>query len=89
MQDIVRTRALSSKKHGILPLNDLVKYSALKFMHKFVHSQLPFSFNETWITNRARIFKHLWSPGIDFKECIPPAHVAWRAGMITLFLLGS
>jgi hypothetical protein len=39
--------------------------------------------------NRARIFKRLWSPGIDSKERIPPAYVAWRAGTITLFLLGS
>ncbi len=38
--------------------------------------------------NRARIFKRLWSPGIDAKELIPPAYVAWRAGTITLFLLG-
>ncbi len=27
--------------------------------------------------------------GIDSKEWIPPAYVAWRAGTITLFLLGS
>jgi hypothetical protein len=39
----------------------------------------------TW----ARIFKRWWSPGIDSKEWIPPAYVAWRAGTITLFLLGS
>ncbi len=38
---------------------------------------------------KARIFKRLWSPGIDSKELIPPAYVAWRAGTITLFLLGS
>jgi hypothetical protein len=38
---------------------------------------------------RAPIFKRLWSPGIDSKELIPPAYVAWRAGTITLFLLGS
>jgi hypothetical protein len=38
---------------------------------------------------RARIFKRLWSPGINSKEWIPPAYVAWRAGRITLFLLGS
>ena len=37
----------------------------------------------------ARIFKRLWSPGIDSKEWIPSAFVAWRAGTITLFLLGS
>jgi hypothetical protein len=38
---------------------------------------------------RARIFKRLWSPGIDSKEWIPPAYVAWRTGTITLFLLGA
>jgi hypothetical protein len=38
---------------------------------------------------RARIFKCLWSPGIDFKASLPPAYVAWRAGTITLFLLGA
>ncbi len=38
---------------------------------------------------RARIFKRLWSPGINSKEWIPPAYVAWRPGTITIFLLGS
>jgi len=37
-------------------------------------------------SNPARIFKRLWSPGIDSKEWIPLAYVAWRAGTITLFL---
>ncbi len=27
----------------------------------------------------ARICKHLRSPGIDSKESVPPAYVAWRA----------
>ncbi len=27
--------------------------------------------------------------GIDAKASIPPAYVAWRAGTITLFLLGA
>ncbi len=40
-------------------------------------------------TARARIFKRLWSPGIDSKEWIPPAYVVWRAGTITLFLFSS
>jgi hypothetical protein len=31
----------------------------------------------------------LRSPGIDSKESIPPAYVAWRAGTTTLFLHGS
>ncbi len=39
--------------------------------------------------NRASIFKRVWGPGIDSKERIPPAYVAWQAGTITLFLLGS
>jgi hypothetical protein len=29
---------------------------------------------------RARTCNHLWSPGIDSEETIPPAHVAWQAG---------
>jgi hypothetical protein len=35
------------------------------------------------------IFKLLWSPEIDYKESIPLAYEAWRAGTTTLFLLGS
>jgi hypothetical protein len=36
-----------------------------------------------------RIFKRLRGPGIDSKESIPAAYVAWRAGAIIQFLLGS
>ncbi len=32
---------------------------------------------------RARIFTHLRSPRIDFKESIPLAYVAWRAATTT------
>jgi hypothetical protein len=42
------------KQIRILPLENLIKYSNLKFMHNYVHGKLPFSFNETWVTNRAR-----------------------------------
>jgi hypothetical protein len=35
----------------ILSLDQLVKLSALKFMHSFSHNLLPWSFRETWITN--------------------------------------
>ncbi len=52
------------KQSGILPLEKLVKYSNLKFMHKYTHSKLPFSFSETWITNRAR------NPNLE----LPPHH---------------
>jgi hypothetical protein len=38
---------------------------------------------------RAGTFKRVWGPGIDAKASIPPAYVAWRAGTITLFLLGA
>jgi hypothetical protein len=38
---------------------------------------------------RARIYKLLRSQGIDSKESILPAYVAWRAGTTTLFLLSS
>jgi hypothetical protein len=42
------------------------------------------------IVSRAGIFKLLRSPGIDSKEPILPAFVAWRSGGLTiLFLLGS
>ncbi len=32
------------------------------------------------LESRVRIFKRLWSPGIDSKESIPPAYEARRAG---------
>ncbi len=35
------------------------------------------------------VFLNLGSLGIDSQEWIPLAYVAWRAGTITLFLLGS
>jgi hypothetical protein len=38
---------------------------------------------------RARIFKLLRSPRIDFNESIPPAYVAWIDGTTTIILLGS
>jgi hypothetical protein len=37
----------------------------------------------------ARTFKCLWGLGIDSKEWIPPAYVAWRDGTKTIFLLGA
>jgi hypothetical protein len=38
---------------------------------------------------RCGIFKLLRGPGIDLKESIPPAYVAWQAGTTSLFLLGT
>jgi hypothetical protein len=37
------------------------------------------------ITPRPEIFKLLRSPRIDFKESIPPAYLAWRAGTATIY----
>ena len=42
------------KELKILPLNQLIEFSRIKFMHSFYHKKLPPSFNETWITNRER-----------------------------------
>jgi hypothetical protein len=44
---------------------------------------------QVFLGARGGIFKHLWCLGIDSKESIPPAYVAWRAGTTNLFLLGS
>jgi hypothetical protein len=38
----------------ILPLDEMIKYAWLKFMHNYVHKKMPFSFNETWIHNHMR-----------------------------------
>ena len=42
------------KRLAILPLDDLIKYSQLKFMFNFHHKKLPISFNDMWTSNRAR-----------------------------------
>jgi hypothetical protein len=62
------------KQKNILPLEDLIKFSILKFMHKFTHGKLPLSFHETWITNRVR------NPNLDLRNAdslyIPAHHFA-------------
>jgi len=50
-----RTHTAPLFKHlQILPIEKLILYSKLKFMHSFIHNKLPFSFNETWVRNRDR-----------------------------------
>jgi hypothetical protein len=39
------------KEQKILPLDKLIEYSRIKFMHNFHFKQLPMSFAETWRTN--------------------------------------
>jgi hypothetical protein len=38
----------------ILPLDELITYSRIKFMHSFYFNKLPISFSEMWQTNFAR-----------------------------------
>jgi hypothetical protein len=71
------------KQLGILPLNELIKYSNLKFMHKFSHKNLPLSFHEMWTTNRER------NPNIALRNAdnlYVPAH---NYATLTLSLTGS
>jgi hypothetical protein len=42
------------KELKILPLDELIKYSNVKFMHFYYLKQLPMSFNGMWITNEER-----------------------------------
>jgi hypothetical protein len=42
------------RQSKILPLDQMIKFANLKFMHCFVHQKLPFSFNEMWIFNYMR-----------------------------------
>jgi len=40
------------KQLFILPLDELIMYTSLKFMHNYINQRLPFSFCETWTSNR-------------------------------------
>jgi hypothetical protein len=42
------------KEQKILPLDKLIEYSRIKFMHNFHFNQLPISFAETWRSNAER-----------------------------------
>ncbi len=41
-----------------------------------------------WYSLPEPVLLNVYGAWIDSKECIPPAYIAWRAGTITLFLLG-
>ena len=47
-------RHLFFKKMQILPLDNLILYSKIKFMHNFTYSKRPFSFQGTWMRNMDR-----------------------------------
>jgi hypothetical protein len=38
----------------VLPLDQLIEFSRIKFMHSFHFKKLPFSFSEMWLTNHQR-----------------------------------
>ncbi len=40
------------KQNQILPIDEMIKFAALKFMHNYANNRLPFSFNEVWLQNR-------------------------------------
>jgi hypothetical protein len=42
------------KQLKILPIEKLIKFANLKFMHNFAHGRLPLSYTDMWITNRIR-----------------------------------
>ena len=42
------------KKLQIMPLPDLITFSKIQFMHRFIQGFLPASFNETWVRNVVR-----------------------------------
>jgi hypothetical protein len=42
------------KSLNILPLEELIKFSALKFMHSFTNGKLPLIFNDIWVKNAVR-----------------------------------
>ncbi len=39
-------------QHKILPVNEVIQYSKIKFMHNYMFGNLPPSFFEIWQTNR-------------------------------------
>ena len=42
------------KSQKILPLDEMIKFANLKFMHNYTHRKLPLSFHEIWTANLNR-----------------------------------
>lgn len=86
--NIAITLILFLKKLGILPLHDLIKYSALKFMHDFKHTCLPFSFNEFHVQahNLASLkrlplfnFPRIWNEDNSINKLDPSSNIYLRS----------
>ncbi len=41
-------------------LNEMIKYANLKFMHSFVHNNLPLSFHDMWVFLKIEIWTAYW-----------------------------
>jgi hypothetical protein len=61
------------KELKILPLDQLIEYSSIKFMHSFHFKKLPLSFNEMWKTNRERYTERILRNADDLY--VPPYRV--------------
>ncbi len=70
-------------------LHTFPHHHTLDFLGLFRHFFFLVCPRNVTIQSWTRIFRRLWSSWIDSKEWIPPAYLVWRAGTITLFLLGS
>ncbi len=70
------------KSQKILPLDEMVKLSNLKFLHKYTHNRLPLSFHETWVFNRDRNINRVLRNANDF---FVPAHHFATLRRLSLF----
>ena len=58
----------------ILPLDQFIKYNALKFMHSYHHNALPISFYQMWTLNRERDLDRVLRNADQLY--VPPHHFA-------------
>ncbi len=75
------TKSARFKKKNILK-------SCCGFSSLFIFHVNTFGLNARKLETKARTFKCLWGPGIDSKEWIPPAYVAW-AGIFKKSMYGG
>ncbi len=75
---LIHEKTRSKKSHDTVPLSTFRVFLHFKrYMAKKVLPPCARVLIEVGhCSTRARIFKRLWSPEIDSKEWIPPAHVA-------------
>jgi hypothetical protein len=62
------------KTNQILPLDEMIKFTKLKFMHCYIHRNLPLSFHEMWPFNRDANPNRVLHNANDL--CIPAHHFA-------------